>query len=117
MTVRVWRNPRDGKWTLKTPEGEPSKHSFLRLGDVTFHVDEAGRQRHLYDPAVVKNIHAWAEGITLGAGGGEGRVYEQITYRPKEHGYFYTVEDERRIDVALFVRFNADGTVYAMGAL
>lgn len=69
QTARIYRNLNNGRMSIQIKVGKSWKvvgHVLdAVLEDVKFHISEAGRQRVIRDGC--KNVHAWGEGILLGA--------------------------------------------------
>lgn len=70
QTVRIYRNLLTGMMSLQTKV--PGRGWIVAghtteaiVANVTFHVSEAGRQRVIRDRC--KNVHAWGQGVLIGA--------------------------------------------------
>lgn len=109
--VKVYRNlNRKGVWFSVCQGGRVVGHAQgLMLGDVKFHVNEAGRQRVIATGR--KNVHAWATGRLTGSGMGtcldrrpDGA---KISYNPKESGEFKWMDHS--IKGAMLVMLRAEG--------
>jgi len=81
---------------------EPMRYaSSLMLTDVSFTVNENGRQQVIHEKC--KNVHAHVIGILLGADFEnmvETEGFDRVTYNPYKRGTFYRVDSEESVATA-----------------
>lgn len=95
MKVRVYRNLKHGRkapamYSIQHQGKVIARANAVLLGDVTFKVNEAGRQRVLREGR--KNVHAFAVGVLLASGSDMLPLTERLAYNPYEGPTF--VNDE-----------------------
>lgn len=106
--VKVYRNlNRKGVWFSVCQGGRVVGHAEgLILQDVTFHVNEAGRQRVIATGR--KNVHAWARGTLIGSGMGTCLDRKpdgpKIRYNPKEAPTFKWMDHDIKGAVVVILR-------------
>jgi hypothetical protein len=114
--VRVFKNPKQGCYSIFQNGAVRASARAVRLGDVEFRVREFGRQKMLREQR--RTIHAFAvgylldhvhpdEGRDLGAMVGRG-----VRYNPHEAGWFMDTETREPVTCAALVQFDDDGVTY-----
>lgn len=86
QVVDVYRNLHRKCWSVRHRGRVQSHCETVTLGDVTFRVSEAGRQRVLRERR--KNVHAVVRGTLVAYGGVVGECTLEVTYNPYESGTF-----------------------------
>lgn len=107
--VEIYRNLTKNCWSVRK-RGKIVMHAHaLKLSDVSFHVQQSGRERVLRERK--KYVHAFVKGDFDAVMNPIDRT-RQVTYNPYKKGYFYDKKTGKRIDKAQFAFFDSDGRVY-----
>ena len=129
MRVEVYWNLHKKCWSIRHAHGkliaDRPHRSYLEMEDVTWVVQQGGRERVLREGK--KNVHAFARGTLIETKGfshhkrqGRGRAVA-VTYNPYKHSTFINVDEAcplRKSQVGLFTRDHIEAkrpAVWAMG--
>lgn len=114
MRVQVYKNLRNGTWSVRS-KGKVIAHlAECILADVTFRVSEKRRQAVIAKRC--REVHAWAEGEVVEALPAEYAAVP-VTYNPYRCGTFTRRDSGAAVVAAAYVHFTkADGAV-AVGAI
>lgn len=101
--VKVYRNLKNGLFSVQYGGLVVAHLDTVQLTSVVFKVTETARQRVLSSKQ--KNVHAYAIGLFTSAAQVE--ATEPITYDPYRAGYFFRVQDEAPVHNAAVVVLTA----------
>jgi len=109
MTAQVYFNLHKKSWSIRDPKtgrvtNKAQAQYLVVLIDVTFKVNEGGRQRVIRDER--KNVHAFACGTLVDPQTVVTRFKEAtvpVTYNPYKAGHFVRTDTGRRIKKARFL--------------
>ncbi|TDN39822.1 hypothetical protein E4631_23410 [Hymenobacter sp. UV11] len=106
--VKVYRNLKNGLFSVQFGGLVVAHLATVQLRGVSFKVTESARQRVLAQRQ--RNVHAYAIGIYTSAAQPE--ATEPISYNPYQAGHFFRVEDQAPIHSATAVVLS-NGKAYA----
>lgn len=113
MKVRVYRNLHKSCWSVQTKTKKgwrvTSHETCLTLKNVSFKVNENGRQRVLREKR--KNVHAYIEGELISSSTQLPFMVKEIIYNPYSAGYFLNTKTYLPVYCADIV-YMINGKVY-----
>lgn len=106
--VKVYRNLRNGLWSVQQGGLVVAHTSRIVLWDVSYKVSEAGRLRVLRDKQ--KNVHAFVVGKIVENLATPVYYTCEVTYNPYNSGSFTSVDDGRIIQKSHWVVLDVKAT-------